>query len=322
MKRFTKFLLTSALLALSLNASAAFMRGDINNDGVVNITDVTQLIDYLLTTTVDAHIATLDVNGDNLITISDVTTLVNYLLTDNWGDEVPLVTEVFTVNGVSFTMVFVEAGTFTMGATDEQLDVALPDEFPAHEVTLTFDYYMGQTEVTRELWLAVMGKLPDGNENNLHCPVTNVNRFECAIFVDYLTQMTGRVFRMPTEAEWEYAARGGKYSHGYRYAGSSNVNEVAWYNSGGSLHPVADKTPNELGLYDMSGNVSEWCQDWYVQYDSAPQTNPIGPESGQNNVHRGGSWLQPATLCRVSSRFNLNPNKGTEDLGLRLVMNP
>ena len=324
MKNLMRILLTTALLSLALNASANRLRGDINGDGVVTINDVTALIDYLLTTTVDIHSTTLDVNGDNWITIDDVTCLTNWLLTDSW-DEEPLVdTEVITVNGVSFTMVHVTAGTFTMGATDEQLGDALPDEFPAHEVTLTFDYYIGQTEVTCELWNAVMGDKLGMVNGDLQRPITEVTRFECAMFVDYLSELTGKVFRMPTEAEWEYAARGGKFSKGYKYAGSNDANEVAWYTSGpgAGLHPVGLKAANELGLYDMSGNAAEWCQDWYVGYDSEPQTNPIGPESGQSNVYRGGSWAMSQSMCRVTSRFYLNPYKKTNDLGLRLVMNP
>lgn len=324
MKHLIRILLTTALLTLSLTAAASSLRGDVNNDGKVNMDDLSYLINYLLTNTYDIANDPCDVNMNGHVNMDDLAFMINYMLTDSWGDEPLVHTETFTVNGVSFTMVYVEAGTFTMGATDEQLDDAFPDEFPAHEVTLTFDYYIAQTEVTRELWQAVMGSLPDRTVNGeLQRPVTNVSRFDCALFVDYLTQMTGRVFRMPTEAEWEYAARGGKFSRGFKYAGSNDANEVAWYTGpGAGLHPVALKTANELGLYDMSGNASEWCQDWYVLYDSEPQINPIGPESGQVNVHRGGSYAQPASQCRVASRNCLDPHKGIDDLGLRLVMNP
>ena len=325
MKNLIKILLTTALMSLSLTAAAATDRGDVNQDGAVNMDDLTFMINFMLTNTVDAHYNPCDLNMDSEANMDDLTLLINYLLTHSWDDEPLVATEVITVNGVSFSMVYVTAGTFTMGATDEQLDDANPNEFPAHEVTLTFDYYIAQTEVTRELWLAVMGSLPDRTVNGeLQRPVTNVTRFDCALFVDRLTALTGRVFRMPTEAEWEYAARGGKFSRGFKYAGSNDANEVAWFTAGpgAGLHPVAQKTANELGLYDMSGNASEWCQDWFVLYDSEPQTNPIGPESGQFNVYRGGSWTQPSTMCRVSSRFSLDPNKSIEDLGLRLVMNP
>ena len=312
-------------MTLSLTAAADIQRGDVNRDGLVNMDDLSFMINYLLTNTVDQCNDPCDVNMDNYVNMDDLSLLINFMLTDSWGDEPLVQTEVITVNGVTFTMVYVEAGTFTMGATDEQLGDALPDEYPAHEVTLSFDYYIAQTEVTRELWLAVMGELPERTANGeLQCPVTNVTHFDCALFVDYLSQMTGKVFRMPTEAEWEYAARGGKFSRGYKYAGSDDIQEVAWYTAGAGagLHPVALKAANELGLYDMSGNASEWCQDWYVLYDSQPQTNPIGPESGQFNVHRGGGYLQTASMCRVASRNSLSPYKGSEDLGLRIVMNP
>ena len=326
MKNLKKILLTLALLTLSLTAAANTQRGDVNSDGKVNMDDLTSMINYLVMndmTGVSLEGADVDHNG--FIGMDDLTLMIHYLVMNTWGDEPLVHTEVITVNGVSFTMVYVEAGTFAMGATDEQLDDALPDEYPAHKVTLTFDYYIAQTEVTRELWLAVMGELPDRTINGeLQRPVTNVNRFDCALFVDYLSQMTGRIFRMPTEAEWEYAARGGKFSRGYKYAGSDDAAEVAWYTSGpgAGLHPVAQKAANELGLYDMSGNASEWCQDWYVLYDSEPQTNPIGPESGQSNVHRGGGYLQPASMCRVAARNRLIPDKCADDLGLRIVMNP
>jgi formylglycine-generating enzyme required for sulfatase activity len=155
-------------------------------------------------------------------------------------------------------------------------------------------------------------------------PVERVTWDDCQTFISRLNAKTGKNFRLPTEAEWEYAARGGKFSKGYKYAGSNDVSEVAWYTAGpgAGLHPVALKMANELGLYDMSGNAAEWCQDWFVPYYSEPEINPIGPESGQFNVYRGGSWTQPANECRVASRFSLDPHKSNEGLGLRIVMNP
>ena len=325
MKNLKKFLLTLALLTLSLTAAANSQRGDVNSDGKVNMDDLTAMINYLvMNDTTCFSLEGADVDHSGLIGMDDLTLMINYLVMNTWGDEPLVHTEVITVNGVSFTMVYVEPGTFTMGATDEQIDDAQPDEYPAHEVTLTFDYYIAQTEVTRELWNAVMGEKHGMVNGDLQCPITKVTRIDCAIFADYLTQMTGRVFRMPTEAEWEYAARGGKFSKGYKYAGSNDASEVAWYTDGpgAGLHPVGLKAANELGLYDMSGNAAEWCQDWYVPYYGEPEINPIGPESGQFNVYRGGGYLQPASQCRVASRSNLDPHKGIEDLGLRLVMNP
>lgn len=324
MKTIKRFLLTAVLLVLTLTAAAATQRGDTNRDGVVNMDDLSFLINFLLTNTVDACDNPCDVNMDGQANMDDLSEMINFMLTNQWSNEPLVATEVITVNGVSFTMVYVKAGKFTMGATDEQLDDAQPDEYPAHEVTLTFDYYIAQTEVTRELWNAVMGEKHGMVNGDLQCPITNVTRFECALFADYLTHLTGRVFRMPTEAEWEYAARGGKFTKGYKFAGSNDVSEVAWYTDGpgAGLHPVALKTANELGLYDMSGNAAEWCQDWFVPYYSEPEINPIGPESGQFNVYRGGSWTQPANECRVASRFSLDPHKSNEGLGLRIVMNP
>ncbi len=226
----------------------------------------------------------------------------------------------FTVNGVSFNMVYVEGGTFTMGATAEQGADASDDEKPAHSVTLS-SYSIGQTEVTQELWKAVMGEKPSyfkGSKN----PVEIVSYEDCLTFISKLNSLTGQNFRLPTEAEWEYAARGGKYSKGYKYSGSNNIDNVAWYtnNSGSKTHPVATKQANELGLYDMTGNVWEWCSDWYDKYKKSSQTNPQGPRSGSFRVIRGGSWFDSARYCRVSYRFNSLPDGGDGFLGVRLVL--
>ena len=227
-------------------------------------------------------------------------------------------TDVFTVNGVSFTMVRVPGGTFTMGATDEQGSDAYSNEKPTHSVTLS-NYMIGETEVTQALWEAVMGSNPSsfGGANK---PVEQVSWNDCQEFITKLNQLTGEVFRLPTEAEWEYAARGGK-SGGTKYAGSDVINTVGWYsgNSGSTTHDVATLTPNSLGIYDMTGNVWEWCQDWYGSYSSAAQTNPTGPTTGSYRVLRGGSWFLGAANCRVSSRFNFTPTYGYYDVGLRLV---
>ena len=315
----------TALMAAPLTSYAGYMNGDVNRDGSVTIADVTALIDYLLSNVDSYEISQVaDLNHDNNVSIADVTMLIDFLLSGQ-GGEVPVVaTETIEVNGVTFTMAKVGAGTFMMGATAEQLDEAQPDEFPAHEVTITYDYYIAQTEVTWELWLAVIGD--DASEDfqgDLQSPVTNVSLFDVAIFVDKLTEMTGRIFRTPSEAEWEFAARGGNLSKCYKYSGSQDIDAVAWFdeNAGAAIRPVAQKEPNELGIYDMSGNVAEWCLDWYVMYDSTPQVNPIGPESGQISVYRGGSWSSPASLCRVSARGNLDPHKKAGDLGFRMVMN-
>ena len=227
--------------------------------------------------------------------------------------------ETITVNGVPFDMIFVEGGTFMMGATAEHGSDADSDERPIHKVTLS-DYYIGKNEVTQELWQAVMGKNPSKFKNNLKNPVEGVSWNDCQKFVKKLNKLTGKNFRLPTEAEWDYAARGGNFSQGYKYAGSNNLDAVAWYdsNSAGKTHPVGSKHPNELGIYDMSGNVLEWCQDWYGYYSSDPQTNPQGL-SGSYRVRRGGCWQFSALYNRVSDRYYWTPKLKNDHLGLRLA---
>ncbi len=229
-------------------------------------------------------------------------------------------TQTITVNGVSFTMIAVQSGTFTMGATSEQGSDADSNEKPTHKVTLS-DYMIGETEVTQELWKAVMGTNPSkfsGTQN----PVEHVSWEDCQNFIAELNAMTGKKFRLPTEAEWEFAARGGQKSKGYKYAGSNTLSNVGWYedNSSSKTHPVKQKQANELGLYDMSGNVWEWCQDWYSSYSSSAQTNPTGPSSGSSRVCRGGGCLNNATFCRVSIRYYNTPAYPSGILGLRLAL--
>lgn len=228
--------------------------------------------------------------------------------------------QTFTVNGVQFTMVAVKGGTFTMGATSEQGSDAWEDEKPAHEVTLS-DYYIGQTEVTQALWEAVMGSNPsDSRGDNL--PVEQVSWNDCQEFIRKLNQLTGKQFHLPTEAEWEYAARGGRKSRGYKYAGGNDIGLVAWcYDNGIGIHPVGTKQANELGIYDMSGNVWEWCSDWYDGYQSSSLSDPQGPSSGSRRVYRGGCCYNVARLCRVSIRNYNTPNYRGGDLGLRLSCN-
>lgn len=232
-----------------------------------------------------------------------------------------IVNQTFTVNRVQFTMVAVEGGTFTMGATSEQGGDADEDEKP-HEVTLS-DYYIGQTEVTQALWKAVMGSNPSSHKGD-NLPVENVSWYDCRVFIQVLNQLTGKQFRLPTEAEWEYAARGGRKSQGYKYAGGNNIGSVAWYkyNSGGNTHPVGMKQPNERGIYDMSGNVWEWCSDWYGDYTSSSLSDPQGPSSGSRRVGRGGCCFNDARYCRVSGRNGYAPgDRNNYFLGLRLSCN-
>ena len=226
----------------------------------------------------------------------------------------------FTVNGVSFEMVRVKGGTFRMGATSEQENEADSNEKPVHSVTLS-SYYIGKTEVTQALWQAVMGSNPS-NFKGSDLPVGSVCWDNCQEFIQKLNRLTGRNFRIPTEAEWEFACRGGNNSRGYKYSGSNNLGSVAWYNgnSGGKTRPVGTKAPNELGIYDMSGNVWEWCNDWYADYTANSQTNPTGPQSGSLRVCRGGGWDNYAGSRRSSNRSNSSPTNRSSSLGLRLAL--
>lgn len=224
-----------------------------------------------------------------------------------------------TVNGIKYNMVWVDGGTFRMGATSEQ-GSEISDEKPVHSVTLS-GYYIGKTEVTQALWQAVMGSNPSYFEGD-DLPVEQVSWDDCQEFIRKLNSLTGQNFRLPTEAEWEFACRGGNNSRGYKYSGSNYIDNVAWYdgNSGDKTHPVATKSPNELGIYDMSGNVWEWCADWYGDYSSGRQTNPKGPYDGSDRVYRGGSWLNNARRCRSSDRYNCYPPYRNSYLGLRLAL--
>ena len=219
---------------------------------------------------------------------------------------------------ISFKMVYVEGGTFQMGSNDSEAKVW---EKPVHSVTLS-DYYIGETEVTQELWEAVMGSNSSDFKDSTN-PVENVSWDDCQEFVKRLNELTGKAFRLPTEAEWEYAARGGNKSKGYKYSGSNTIGDVAWYTSNSSVmtHPVGTKSPNELGLYDMTGNVWEWCSDWYGEeyYSSSPSNNPTGPTSGPSRVYRGGSWFSSAQSCRVANRSDYDPGNRGSNLGFRLV---
>ena len=223
-------------------------------------------------------------------------------------------------DGISIDMVRVEAGTFTMGATAEMKNPEFYEK-PTHRVTLTNDYYIGKYEVTQALWQTVMGNNPSEFKGD-NLPVEQVSWNDCQEFISKLNRITGKMFRLPTEAEWEYAARGGNKSRGYQYSGSSNLSDVAWYRgkSGIVTHAVGTKQPNELGVYDMSGNVQEWCQDRYGAYSSSSQVNPTGANSGSYRVYRGGSWFNGARGYRSSCRGINTPDYRIYGLGLRLVL--
>ena len=223
--------------------------------------------------------------------------------------------KVYTVNGVSFKMIAVKGGTFQMG-----IDDGYEWEKRVHQVTLS-DYYIGETEVTQELWNAIMGSNPSSHMGDMQRPVERVSWDDCQTFISKLNQLTGATFHLPTEAQWEYAARGGNKSKGYTYSGSNAIDDVAWYNDNSDrmTHPVKTKAPNELGIYDMSGNVFEWCSDWYGSYSSAAQTDPTGPATGFYRVRRGGSWDDIAASCRVAYRISGAPTNTINYLGLRLA---
>lgn len=240
----------------------------------------------------------------------------------------------FVVNGISFKMVEVQGGTFTMGCVGATGCDCYDEEKPLHQVTVS-DFCIAETEVTQALWGAVMGYNHSGFQGD-ELPVESVTWDECQQFIAKLNGMTGRKFRLPTEAEWEYAARGGnKSKEAHKYSGSNSLSEVGWYddNSGGDseqlghkqTHPVKKKWPNELGLYDMSGNVCEWCNDWYTSYDTNPQINPQGaPDDGSScfRVRRGGNWLYGARFCRVSYRYSGKPVSTSNYVGFRLALEP
>lgn len=233
-------------------------------------------------------------------------------------------TIVVKVKGASFTMVKVEGGTFEMGATQEQgTDDPDAEEYPVHTVHVS-TFYICQTEVTQELWFAVMGENPSLMPGDKRRPVDCVKWDMCQEFIAALNeQLEHRLeLRMPTEAEWEFAARGGNRSRHYKYAGSNNPDEVAWYeaNSDQTTHPVGTKKPNELGIYDMSGNLWEWCQDWQGAYLPDEQTDPVGPEEGTHRVMRGGSWTYDQSFCRVSRRNYISNVIRASNCGLRLAM--
>ncbi|MDR3001705.1 MAG: formylglycine-generating enzyme family protein [Fibromonadaceae bacterium] len=200
---------------------------------------------------------------------------------------------------IDIELAFVQGGTFKMGGTTEQGDDYLNEEKPVHNVTLN-DFYIGKYPVTQKLWVLVMGDNPSFFKGN-YLPVEQVSWHDTQKFISKLNFMTGKKYRLPTEAEWEFAARGGVQSKGYKFAGSNDPDRVAWYNNQ-STHPVGTKQSNELGMYDMSGNVLEWVADWYGEYNQLDVHNPSGPESGFARVLRGGSWRHGARHCRVSAR--------------------
>lgn len=228
---------------------------------------------------------------------------------------------IIKVKDVSFKMIFVKGGSFTMGATYEQGSSAESRERPNHIVTLS-NYFIGETVVTQALWEAIMGNNPS-KYKGLNYPVQCVTWYRVQEFINRLNGLTGCNFRLPTEAEWEFAARGGIKSKNYKYAGSNDIGKVGWSNRRiqEGPHPVAQKKTNELGIYDMSGNVSEWCNDWYSKYDSSTHINPVGPSSGNKKITRGGCWYTFDSVSRVTCRRKNDPNCAYSVVGFRLALN-
>lgn len=258
-------------------------------------------------------------------------------------------------SGLSFDLLLIEGGQFRMGSSENDPD-ARTSEKPAHEVQIS-SFYLGRFPATQELWEAVMGKNPSEFKGERR-PVEQVSWYDAVVFCNRLSEMdqlqpcyyadagmkqvfgktgasnwelpnkgevcwdqTADGYRLPTEAEWEYAARGGAQSEGYRYAGSDKLKQVGWYdgNNGEETREVGLLYSNELGLFDMSGNVWEWCWDWYGAYSKEPQDNPTGPDSGSFRVFRGGSWLSRATFARCSDRRNYTLDRRYSGLGFRLA---
>ena len=309
-KRILTFSRTSwLLLCLFLVALAATaqdevtpVNGDVNSDNEVSIADVNTVIDIIFNG--GTYNAAADVNHDSEINIADVNAIIGLIL-----DEQSSHIKTFTVGDVSFNMVEVDGGSFK--------------SIHSPQVTLS-PFAIGQTEVTQALWEAVMGSNPsyfngDSRPGGPDNPVEDVSWDDCQEFIAKLNEMTGRTFRLPSEAEWEFAARGGNYSHGYKFAGSDDKDEVAWHNqnSGHRTHPVAELLPNELELYDMSGNVEEYCQDgWGNNYFcSNPLTNPILPTTDGEYVACGGSWNYTGSLVS-----NVPASSAWPARGLRLAM--
>ena len=248
----------------------------------------------------------------------------------HWAEDMDISGEQKTViRNLVANLVRVEGGTFLMGAqrTDSQSNnydaEAQDDESPVHEVTLD-DYYIGKFEVTQREWRTIMDYELDWTEQygrGDDFPAYNVSRTEALRFMEKLSAMTSLSFRLPTEAQWEYAARGGNKSQHYRYSGSNAVDEVAWHkeNANGTVHPVGSRQPNELGLFDMSGNLWEWCLDTYGEYPATPQTNPVA-NSGNKFVLRGGSWTYLPSYCRVTCRDSYSDDNASISVGFRVCL--
>lgn len=223
--------------------------------------------------------------------------------------------EVFISDTVKIEMIKVLGGAFKMG-----YEKGYRNERPVHEVSLN-DYYIGKIEVTQKLWKAVLKENPAHFNDCLECPVEMISYFDALEFIEQLNQITGLEFRLPTEAEWEYAAYGGQQGKRYRYSGGNKLQEVAWYkrNSENKTHPVGLLRSNEIGVFDLSGNVYEWTQDWAGRYKRRDQHNPKGPKRGREKIIRGGCWYDSRDACRIHCRVEIEPDDKNGCLGLRLA---
>lgn len=256
-----------------------------------------------------------EVDDDPTVLVGDAPRVYKKITSEKVGQALRV-----NVGKVEFRMIYVEGGTFDMKETVACGFLGLSSKEVVQKTTLS-NYYIGETQVTQELWQAVMGSNPSSFKGNRR-PVERVSWNDCQTFISKLNSLTGKRFRLPTEAEWEFASRGGTMSRGCKYSGSNTLGNVAWYdgNSGNNTHDVGTKSANELGVYDMSGNVWEWCQDWYGNYSNSSQTNPTGAYSGSDRVLRGGSWCSYAWDCCVSFRYDYAPDYRNFNLGLRLAL--
>lgn len=224
------------------------------------------------------------------------------------------------LDSIQNNMVWITGGKFIMGN-----DAGEADERPAYEVTVD-GYAINKYPVTQRQWVAIMGSNPSEFAGCDQCPVDKVTWDDAQRFIEILNELTGKKYALPSEAEWEYAAKGGKNWKQFRYSGSDDIDEVGWYagNSGRKPHPVGEKMPNSIGLYDMSGNVWEWCQDWYNKfyYEQNEDNNPVGPASGSGKVRRGGSWFTQAANCKTTTRNNVKQDYADDIGGFRLVQYP
>lgn len=265
-------------------------------------------------------------SGKYLASLLGIWMIVNSLIL--WVRYDPAPTSLQLTIGIeTVRMVLVKGGTFALGESEEALEGEdnftrkwLGEQMPKHQVTLS-DYYIGSSEVTQGLWQEVMGSNPSATKGE-DLPVTNITWYEALQFIEALNRRTNRHFRLPTDAEWVYAARGGEEQNTFRYAGSDHLYEVAWAkgNAEGTTHNVMQKQPNSLGIYDMCGNVMEWCYDWYAPYPNADEINPTGPSTGEYKVAHGGAWRASEVFCLPSIRTYDLPAKGYDYLGFRLAM--